>query len=179
VRLKPRDEVMTVHAFVKGMLPGPFGESLLRFYPKTFSEIRRRALAHIAANNRVTEKRGLVGPVRPRAAGRPQPIRVHEATTKKKGAGKQQPYEKPQTGARTRRDPTPKHNFRVELKLLIAIHNTTTRLKMPPKTNRKMGPNKNAWCEFHQAYGHHIRNCLALAHQLYELVKNDFLKDYL
>jgi len=42
-----------------------------------------------------------------------------------------------------------------------------------------MRPNKNAWCEFHQAYGHHIRNCLALAHQLDELVKNSFLKDYL
>ena len=30
VRLKPTDEAMTVHAFVKGMLPGPFSESLLR-----------------------------------------------------------------------------------------------------------------------------------------------------
>jgi len=29
VRLKP-DEAMPVHAFVKGMLPGPFSESLLR-----------------------------------------------------------------------------------------------------------------------------------------------------
>ena len=42
-----------------------------------------------------------------------------------------------------------------------------------------MGPNKDAWCEFHQAYGHYIRNCLALAHQLDELVKSGFLKDYL
>ncbi|XP_068504396.1 uncharacterized protein [Phaseolus vulgaris] len=42
-----------------------------------------------------------------------------------------------------------------------------------------MGPNKNAWCEFHQAYGHPIRNCLALAQQLDELVKSGFLKDYL
>ena len=51
VRLKPTDEAMTMHAFVKGMLPGPFSESLLRFYPKTFSEIRRRALAHIVADD--------------------------------------------------------------------------------------------------------------------------------
>jgi len=85
VRLKPTDEAMTVHAFVKGMLLGPFSESLLRFYPKTFTEIKRRALAHIAADDRVTEKRGLVGLIRP------QPMRVHKATTKKKGAGK--PYE--------------------------------------------------------------------------------------
>jgi len=28
-----------------------------------------------------------------------------------------------------------------------------------------MGPNKNAWCEFHQENGHYIRNCSALAHQ--------------
>jgi len=179
VRLKPTDEAMTVHAFTKGMLPRPFSESLLRYYPKTFCEIRRRAITHIAAEDQVTEKRGFVGPVRPRAAGRPQPMRVDEATTGKKGSGKQQPYEKPQTRARTRRDLPPKHNFRVELKEFIVIPNIATRLKMPPKTDKKMGPNKNAWCEFHQAYGHPMRNCLALGYQLDELVKSEFLKDYL
>ena len=40
VRLKPIYEAMIVHAFVKGMLPRPFSESLLRFYSKTFTEIR-------------------------------------------------------------------------------------------------------------------------------------------
>jgi len=54
VRLKLTDEAMTVHAFVKGMLPGPFNESLLRFYLKMFTEIRCRALAHIATDDRVT-----------------------------------------------------------------------------------------------------------------------------
>jgi len=127
---------MMVHAFIKGMLTGPFSESLLRFYPKTFSEIRRRALAHIAADDRVTEKRGLVVPVQPRAAGRPQPRTVHETTTEKKGAGKQQSYEKPQTGARTRTDLLFTHNFCVELKELITIPNVAARLKMPPKTDR-------------------------------------------
>jgi len=106
-------------------------------------------------------------------------MRVHEATTEKEGAGKQQPYEKPQTGTHMQRGPPPKHNFCVELKELIAIPNIATRLRMPPKKDRKMGPNKNAWCEFHQAYGHPIRNCLALAYQLDELVKIGFLKDYL
>jgi len=177
VRLKPTDEAMTVHAFVKGILPGPFSESLLRFYPKTFTEIRRRALAHIAADDRVMEKHGLVGPIRPRAAGRTQPMRVHEVTTEKKGAGK--PYDQSQAGTHTRRDPPPKHNFRVELKELIAIPNISTRLKVPAKTDRKMGPNKNALCEFHQAHGHYILNFLAPTHQLDELVKSDFLKDYL
>ena len=39
--------------------------------------------------------------------------------------------------------------------------------------------NKNAWCEFYQANSHYIQNCLALTHQLDELVKSGFLKDYL
>jgi len=33
--------------------------------------------------------------------------------------------------------------------------------------------------EFHQAFGHPIRSCLALGHQLDELVKSGFLNDYL
>ena len=67
----------------------------------------------------------------------------------------------------------------VELKDLIAIPNITERLKIPAKTDKKLGPNKNAWCEFHQAFSHPICNCLALGHQLDELAKNDFLRDYL
>ena len=39
--------------------------------------------------------------------------------------------------------------------------------------------NKDSWCEFHEAFGHRINNCLALGHQLDERVKNGFLKDYL
>jgi len=56
---------------------------------------------------------------------------------------------------------------------LIAIPNIAERLKVPPKSN------KNAWCEFHQAYDHPIRNCLALGHLLDELVKNGIIRDYL
>ena len=67
----------------------------------------------------------------------------------------------------------------VELKDLIAIPNIAERLTMPPKTDKKLGPNKNAWCEFHQAFGHPIHNCLALGHQFDKLVKNGFLRDYL
>jgi len=172
---------MTVHAFTKGMLPGPLCDLLFRYCPKTFCEIRRRAMPHIAAEDRVTEKRSSIGPVRPQAAGRPQPMRVHEATTEKKDSGKQQPFEtrKPHTRGRTRGDAPPKHNFRVELKELIAIPNIAARLKTPPKTEKKLGPSKNAWCEFRQAYGHAIRNCLSLGYQLDELVKISFLKDYL
>ncbi|XP_068472917.1 uncharacterized protein [Phaseolus vulgaris] len=111
VRLKPTDEAMTVHAFTKGMLPGPFSESLLKFYLKMFCEIRRRALAHIATEDRVTEKRGFVGLIRTRVAGRPQPMWVHKSTIEKKDKGKQRPYEKPQTRACTRGDPPPSTIF--------------------------------------------------------------------
>jgi len=81
--------------------------------------------------------------------------------------------------ATTRENVPLRHDFVVELKDLIAIPNIVERLKIPPKTDKKLGPNKNAWCEFHQAFGHPIRNCLALGYQLDELVKNDFLRDYL
>jgi len=100
---------------------------------------------------------------------------------RQKASGKQQPYEtrKPQTRARTREDAPPRHNFLVELRELIAIPNIAEKLKAPQKTDKKLGPSKNAWCEFHQAYGHAIRNCLSLGYQLDELVKSGFLKDYL
>ena len=90
---------MMVHAFRKGIVPGPFSESLIRNRPKTFAEIRRRAVAHIVAEGEVNEKCTCVVPTRPRATGRPQPLRVHEAMTEKKAPAKQQPYEprKPQT----------------------------------------------------------------------------------
>ena len=57
--------------------------------------------------------------------------------------------------------------------------NIADRLRPPVKNDKVLGPLKDAWCEFHEAFGHHINNCLALGHQLDELVKSDFLKDYL
>jgi len=72
-----------------------------------------------------------------------------------------------------------RHNFVVELKDLIAVPNIAERLKIPTKTDKVLRPNKDAWCEFHQAFGHPICNCLALGHQLNELVKSGFLNDYL
>jgi len=181
VTLNTKDETMMVHAFRKGIVPGPFNESLIRNRPKTFGEIRRRAVAHISAEGEVNEKHTCVVPTRPRAPGRAQPLRVHEAMTEKRAPAKKQPYEprKPQTRGRARENVPPKHNFVVELKDLIAVPNIAERLKIPAKTDKKLGPNKNVWCEFHQAFDHPIHNCLALGLQLDELVKNGFLKDYL
>jgi len=56
VRLNTKDETMMVHAFRKGIVPGPFSESLIRNCPKTFVEIKRRAVAYIAAEGEVNEK---------------------------------------------------------------------------------------------------------------------------
>jgi len=166
VRLNTKDETIMVHAFRKGIVPRPFSESLIRNRPKTFGEIRRKAVAHIVAEGEVNEKCTCVVPLRPRAPGRPQPMRVHEATTQKRVPAKQQPYEprKPQTRGRARENVPPRHNFLVEFKDLIVVPNIAERLKMPGKTDKKLRPNKNAWCVFHQAFDHPIRNCLALGH---------------
>jgi len=56
VRLPGKDEDMFVHAFKKGVLPEPFSESLIRSHPATFAEIRRRVVAHIAAESEVAEQ---------------------------------------------------------------------------------------------------------------------------
>ena len=67
----------------------------------------------------------------------------------------------------------------VELKDLIVVPNIADRLRPPVKSDKVLGPHKESWCEFHEAFGHHINNCLALGYQLDELIKNGFLKDYL
>jgi len=181
VRLNTKDETMMVNVFRKGICLGPFSESLIRSRPKTFAEVRRRAVAHIAAKEEMNEKRACVVPTRPRAPTRAQPVIVHEAAIEKRTPAKKQPYEprKPQTRGRARENKPLRHNFVVELKDLIVVPNIAERLKMPPKTDKKLGPHKEAWCEFHQSFGHPICNYLALGHQLDELVKSGFLNDYL
>ena len=71
VKLHTKDEDMMVHAFRRGMLPGPFSDSLIRCRPKTFNEIRRRVVTHIGIEKEVTEKCGSVGLARPRGTGHP------------------------------------------------------------------------------------------------------------
>jgi len=108
-------------------------------------------------------------------------MKVHEAAMGKKSQGRKQPYEsrKPQAKGRAREDKPVRHSFVVEPKDLIAVPNIVERLKIPMKTDKVLRPHKYAWCEFHQAFGHPIRSCLALGHQLDVLVKSGFLNDYL
>ena len=169
------EEPMIVYAFRKGICPGPFCESIIRNRPRTFAEIRRRT------EGEVCEKRSTVAPARPRAQSRAQPARVNEAATGKRGQERKRPYEarKPQTRGRAGENRQARHNFVVELKDLIAVPNIADRLRVPAKTDKVLGPHKDTWCEFHQAFGHQITNCLAMGHQLDELVMSGFLNDYL
>ena len=133
------------------------------------------------------EKRTTVVPSRPRAHTRVQPVRVNETTTGRKKSEGRRPYEarKPQPRspargdrpARERARPA-RYNFVVELKDLIPVRNIAGRLRRPAKTDKVLGPRKDSWCEFHEAFGHHIDNCLSLGYQLDELVRSGFLKDY-
>jgi len=174
-----------VYAFRKGVSPGSFSKSLNRSRPKTFAEVRRRAEEHIASEGEAYEKCMTAAPTRPRAQIRAQPTRVHEATTERKNQDRRRTYETRRTqpkgrseGGREVNRPL-RHNFVVELKDLIVVPNIADRLRPPVKSDKVLGPHKESWCEFHEAFGHHIKNCLALGYQLDELVKNGFLKDYL
>jgi len=53
------------------------------------------------------------------------------------------------------------------------------KLKCPHKTDWFLGSRRDAWCEFHRAFGHNIKQCIALGFQLASLVKEGFLKLYL
>ena len=63
VRVSTKDELMIVHAFMKGICLGPFSESLIRS-----RLIRRRAVAHIAAEGEVNKKRVSIVPACPRTS---------------------------------------------------------------------------------------------------------------
>jgi len=133
VRLPSKDEDIPVHAFKKGVMAGPFSESLIRNRPSTFAEIRRRVVAHIVAETAVSEKRGSAIPTKSRAAPSrsQQPMRVHEAKEGKKAQGKPRPYEprKDQGRGRAREsNAPPSFDFVVELAELIAIPAIASRL---------------------------------------------------
>ncbi|XP_068504456.1 uncharacterized protein [Phaseolus vulgaris] len=185
VRLPGKDEDMFVHAFKKGVLPGPSSESLIRSHPATFAEIRRRVVAHIAAESEVSEKRGNVAPAKPCAQTTIQPQRVMEAAAGKKDQSMHHPYDPKKSKGKGPGRPRefnrpPMYEFVMGLADLIAIPNIDARLKVPEKTTDKvLGPKPDAWCEFHKSFGHSINSCLALGYQLAELVKCGLLKDYL
>ena len=70
VKVGTKEEPMIVYAFRKGICPGPFCESLIGNRPRTFAEIRRCAVEHIATEGEVCEKRASVAPACRRAQSR-------------------------------------------------------------------------------------------------------------
>jgi len=84
---------MIVYAFRMGVCLGPFYESIIRNRLKTFAEIRRHAVEHIASEGEVYEKRTSVAPTRPKMQTRAQPARVNEATTRRKNQERRRPYD--------------------------------------------------------------------------------------
>jgi len=61
----------------------------------------------------------------------------------------------------------------------MSILRVGDKLKFPQKMNQNLGSRKDVWCEFHKAFGHNVERCIALGHQLADLVKEGFLKEYL
>jgi len=136
------------------------------------------------AETEVSEKRGSAAPLKPRGGqGKQQRhTRVHEAKEGKKVQGKPRPFapRKDQGRGRARENNAPpRYDFMVGLADLVALPAIAASLRVPEKTDKVLGRKKNEWCEFHQAFGHTLHSCLALGHQLAELVKSRFLADYL
>ena len=161
---------MFVHAFKKGVLPGPFRESLIKCHPATFAD--QVSPRHIAAESEVSEKRGNAAPAKPRAQTKIQPQRVMEAAAGKRDLRMRHPYDPKKSKGKGSGKPReanrpPRYEFVMGLADLIAIPNIAARLKVPEKTTDKvLGPKPDAWCEFHKIFGHSLNSCLALGYQL-------------
>ena len=87
VKVGTPDEPMIVYAFRKWVCPGSFSKSLNRSRPKTFAEVRRRAVEHIAFEGEAYEKCTTAAPTRPRAQMRTQPA------TERKNQDRKRTYE--------------------------------------------------------------------------------------
>ena len=149
VKVGATDQNMITCAFRRGVCPGPFHQSITQRRPRTFSEIRRRAVEHIASEEEVYIKRVSVVPPRPRAQARAPAVRVNETTTEKRKTDRRRLYEarKPLPRGPTREErPTrerarpARYHFVMDLKDLIAVPNIAERLRRPEKTDKVLGP---------------------------------------
>ena len=94
--------LLAVYAFRKGVRPGSFSKSLNHSRPKTFAEVTRKAVEHIASEGEAYEKCTTAAPARPRAQIRTQPARVHEAATERRDPDKKRTYETRRTQPRVK-----------------------------------------------------------------------------
>jgi len=181
MKLRTHDENVMVSAFEQGVALGSFCNSLIRSHAESFSEIRRKAIAHInteeavAARNNGSNSR-LTKPKEVSKAS--QPMRVNETSTGKKAEVKHYPYRKGEFKERGKEEEVcPK--FRISYKELIGIPAVAEKLRFPQKANKNLGGRKDIWCEFHKGFEHGIERCMALGYQLAEILKEGFLKENL
>jgi len=107
-----------------------------------------------------------------------RPLRVHETSTGKKANTRHAPYKKSKVEARSKEDEF-RPKFRISYKELISIPAVSKKLRFPQKTDKNLGCRKDVWCEFHKEFRHDIERCMALGYQLAELLRDDFLREYL
>jgi len=83
-----------VHAFGQGVMLGQFSDLLIRNPARTFGEIRRQVVAHIAAEEAVSVKRDNTHPgqAKTKEGSGAQSSRVHEAVIEKWSDVRQAPY---------------------------------------------------------------------------------------
>jgi len=147
-----------VSTFKQGVAFGPFYDSLIRNPAKTFSEIRRRAVAHISVEEAVVARNNGPQPrvAKPKETNKAsRPLRVHETSTGKKVDTRHAPYKKGKAEARSKEGEfCPK--FRISYKELINIPAVSEKMRFPQKTDRNMGGRKDVWCEFHKGFRHDI-----------------------
>jgi len=175
VRLQTHDEDVMVIAFGKGIAARPFNNSVIRNPAETFSEIRRRAVTHINAEEAVATKSGSSCSRQPKpkeSSQASQPLRVNETSTEKKMDSRYAPYacrkNEPKTKAREELEFRPK--FRVSYKELLGMPGVVNKMKFPQKSDRNnLGPRKDVWCEFHKGFGHDVEWCIAVGYQLVSL----------
>jgi len=80
---------------------------------------------------------------------------------------------------KAREESTTRPRFCVSYKELLSILGVANKLNFPQKMDRNVGSQRDAWCEFHKAFRHNVERCIALGHQLADLFKDGFLKEYL
>jgi len=110
VKLQTQDEALMVHAFGQGIMSGPFNDSLIRNRVKTFGKIRRRAVAHIVAEEAITVMHGSMYPeqAKPKEGSRAQSLRVHEVVIEERLDVWRAPYTPRKSQPRTKvRDDLP------------------------------------------------------------------------
>jgi len=153
-----------VSAFEQGVAPGSFCDSLIRNPTETFSEIKRRAVAHINTEEAVLARNnGSHSRLsKPREASKAsRPIRANETSIEKKAEARQHPYRKVESKEKGKEEEV-RPKFRISYKELIAIPAIAKKLRFPQKTNRNLGGRKDIWCEFHKGFGHGVERCMAL-----------------